>query len=187
MTRHELETIQDFLISHVQTVSFPGTHQEFRYIPTDVINMLSQCPDDGSIAERTVIANDITMDDIISILSDGFADSLAFSAVDYDRDEYLSTKSKMQKNGWKDICVEEVQAQMLIDGKSLILFECETHKQHKLTLTKLMKAIEHMIDKVENENGCTRLHALHLIFDGGDFYDYEGILQLAIFGEVIYG
>lgn len=189
MTRHELELIQDYLIDHVQTVEFPGTEQKFRYIPTSAIDVLENHVEDNDLAKSTIVSNDITMDDIVSILADGFAGGCAFEKVDYDENEYYQAKEALIKEGFnKDaLTLELVQTKMLMMGFSLQLKEVDTTNWHDLTLAKLLNALNAEISATQEEWHCTRLHALVSFFNEGDFYTFEGVIQRAIFGEVIYG
>ena len=69
-----------------------------------------------------------------------------------------------------DICREDIWAQILFNGKPLILIG-EEGESHNLYL----KDIE-------------ELHVdWQWLEDNGDFYDNNAILQKAIFGEVVYG
>ena len=188
MTRHEIDVIQDYLIANVEQLKFPGTKLEFSYIPTSIINNIDKCPDpEGTIAQKTIVAGDITMDDIITLLTDAFAMANAFDCVDYDRFEYKAAREALIREGWKDVCNEEVQARMLMDGKSLILIETENHKKHNLTLAKIIKGMNASIDAIMQSEECSRICALCKFFEEGDFYTYEAAIQYGIFGEVVYG
>ena len=108
----------------------------------------------------------LTHDDIADILANAFwVGYTAFDAVDYDHDEYKEARAKLTEP-----CIEDIQAQMLLDGKKLMLLS--EGKWHDLTLDNLTEAVE-------------RYGGLNP--DEYDAEDYDAILQLAVFGEIQIG
>mgnify|MGYP003400064753 FL=1 len=118
----------------------------------------------------------VKINDIISVLTDGLADRCGFEAVDNDCDpvdiNYKHARSSLLEMGFKEegLCLEEVQAKMLADGGFMAMKDPEG-TWHALTIKPLCEAIKEA----------------KLNFDEADFYDYDAVLQKAVYGEVIYG
>ncbi len=106
------------------------------------------------------------------LLANGLSDHCGICGVDYNESYYTDAENELLEIGFSndDICHEDIQAQMLLDGRSIKLLD-EEGEWHDLTLPSI---VGQNIDWKELE-------------DNGDFYDNNAILQTAIFGEVIYG
>lgn len=113
--------------------------------------------------------DEILREHLSSLLANGLSDYCGFVDVDYIEADYEQADKQLIEKGF-DPCHEDVQAQMLMNGKSIVLID-EEGEAHKLTLRKILK-LNVDWEKLENE---------------GDFYDNNAILQEAIYGEVIYG
>jgi hypothetical protein len=171
MTRYELHQLQDLLIDH--------------HVDQIVYDQLTKLPKPDFRAQK--VSDDLTLDDISTVLSDGLSYALAFDDVDYDSSDYFEAKDKLIKEGAdeNELTVEDIQAKMLVMGFKLKLHEVDVG-WHDLTLEKFINGINLSLKEFEDK-GMTRLGAISRLLDEGDFYDYEGVLQNAIFGKVIYG
>jgi len=131
----------------------------------------------------------ITFDAVVGILANGLAGQCGFDDVKCPWDGYDKAKQALIDEGMEDVCIEEVQAQMLLMGYPLRLHMAEEPTNegwYELTLDKLMEGIrlyslcDHYRGTVydvadEDPNGVL------------DFYDYDAILQFACYGEDIIG
>ena len=172
MTRYELHQIQDLLIDH--------------HVDQVVYDQLTKLPKPDFRAQK--VSDDITLDDISTVLTVGLSYALAFDDVDYDTDAYYEAKDRLINEEGADedeLTVEDIQAKMLAIGAKLKLHEVDVG-WHDLTLEKFIDGINLSLKEFEDK-GMTRLGAISRLLDEGDFYGYEGVLQNAIFGKVIYG
>ena len=125
---------------------------------------------------------------LVDLLANATSGMLAFTAIDYDEEDAKKAVNELKtKLHFTDdmICREDVWLQILADGNSLILTETDEGggNDHKLTLLKLLKGIDMYF---KSDYGC-KAKNFEELEENGDFYDNEAILQLAIFGDVIYG
>lgn len=121
--------------------------------------------------------SDRTLTDILS----GALYGNSFFGVDYDEKEYNETKKHMDK----DVCFEDVLAQMVLDGKS-ILFTDEEDLEHEdepekwtLTKDKLEQGVEAFFTKCSNR--------ISDFFTSPDMYTDWAFIQCCLFGEEIFG
>ena len=79
-----------------------------------------------------------------------------------------------------DWCIEDVLAALLEDGKTFILIDNEEDKEHAVTAEMFANGIA----LYEKDHGT-----IQSIMEDSDFdlWDGDAVLQLAVFGEVIYG
>ena len=185
MTLHELKLIKQYLSDAVVSVELPGSGTSFSYIPSSVIDEIDSVKDDDFFGS-TNISNDYTLDDVVTILSDGLADRCGFVDVDYIETEYYMAKAKLKDAGIIDPVLEEVQAMMLHMGFAITLID-EENECHALTMDKLVKGLDMCADRIMVEYQCSKIHAISQLIEKGDFYDYNNVLQYAIYGEIIYG
>ena len=109
---------------------------------------------------------------IVDLLANGLADICGIEALDHKEEDYDYAYKDLLDLGYAedDICREDIWAQILFNGKPLILTD-EEGENHNLYLTDI-------------ENQHVNWEWLE---NNGDFYDNNAILQKDIFGEVIYG
>ena len=130
-----------------------------------------------------------TFETIVDILSNGLAQECGFDDVDYESGDYGKAKQALLGSGFEDPCLEDVQAQMLVMGLPLRLHMAEEEpgeEWYDLTLGKLIRGIE-KYDASEDWLGrawdvCNGDPESRL-----DFWDYDAILQFAVYGEVALG
>lgn len=119
----------------------------------------------------------VTIDEIISVLSDGFADSCGFDRVDNESsiiiENYKKAKAELIRDNVTDICLEDIQAKSLQQGGFIIVLEPEEGGGfwHSINARQLVDAIKKQ--KID--------------FEDADFYDFDAVLQIAAYGDVIYG
>lgn len=132
-----------------------------------------------------------------------------------DQEEYDKAKSELiselKPNAKNKICMENVWARMLLNGGKLRLLDPESdwhwkgHKVdemlwnwqiktegtypvggewHDVGIEDILKAIE-QYGKEGYANDCGA--DLEKIVEDGDFYDADAVIQIAMYGEVIYG
>ena len=109
---------------------------------------------------------------IVDLLANGTSGICGFETIDWKEEDYDYAYKDLLDKGYKedDICREDIWAQILFNGKPLILID-EEGESHNLYL----KDIE-------------ELHVnWQWLEDNGDFYDNNAILQRAVYGEVVYG
>lgn len=132
----------------------------------------------------------LTLKALSDLLANGFADRCGFDAVDFDKGDYEKAKARLaDAMGCEDFFVEDVQAEMLFEGKSLRLHMAESADDedwNDLTLEGVLKGLA-LYDADENFAGTARD-----VCNGDpqailDFWDYDAILQYAVYGEVIIG
>lgn len=127
------------------------------------------------------IVKDLTHDDLVTILS-GFnvISSYWCDFVDFDDEQYENAKQQLKlERTFEDgeICIEDVWAKMMMNGNSLTLSLCDENYTVQLTFAQLPTAIEKAITE----------HGISLDIDDWDNEDCDVIIQIACFGEVIYG
>lgn len=169
MTRYELDTL-------IESLSLEGVNPD---ILKRVANMIPQ-----DILAKEVVPG-IAIDDVETIFADGFADSNAFVDVDYDEDIYKQAKVELEANGIsrERMTIELVQAMMVYQGHHLVLTDQDGDK-HAFGRDELARGVDLMLANVE---GKTRLAKIEKMFDDGDFFTFEGIIQYGIYGEIVYG
>ena len=141
------------------------------------------------IYAKVTVELNLTHEAIVNILSNGFfVGCTGFDDVDYDHTEYGKAKKALIAEGFKDLCLEDVQAKMLAMGYSLklhMLGEPGNKEWYELTLDKLVRGIEKYAEEPVNGSVMDVL--------GGDpnanldAIDYDTILQYACFGKVLIG
>ena len=189
MTRHELRMLQDFLLESVEVVDFPSTDSTFRYIPTSAVGKMVDFIDTREYAQKVRISEDCDLDDLVTVLSDGLAMECGFESVDYSKDDYDEARFELLSlNVHPDeITHELIEAQMIRMGMRFELVEVDIHEHHRLTLQMFANGFRMQAESYMKQYDCTKMHAIISMMEEGDFYDYNAILQYAVFGEVIYG
>lgn len=125
----------------------------------------------------------LTLDDVETILADGFADKCGFTNVDVKIGEYQQAKHDLICTQHVDkgrLTHELIQAMMLANGSNLYLTDHEG-KQHTFGMPELINGI----DKVSEGKPKEWINKLR---EGEyDFYDLDNMLQTGVYGEVVYG
>lgn len=80
----------------------------------------------------------------------------------------------------KNDCREEVWADVLLGGGFLNVHDCEEGKNYKVDLKAVEKGLNKLMCKYP------RFYA-NIKEEDYDFYDVDGLLQVIVFGDVIYG
>lgn len=125
---------------------------------------------------------ELEKDDIVSILS-GFTSYSDYwcGEVDWKDEEYAEAKARetaLLEDDDDSVCVEDIMANMLLNGKSLILKDAEGEfEDAELTLEYLKSGI----------NLSIKNDSISLDVDDWDAADCDIIIQNAIFNEVVYG
>lgn len=191
MTRQEYDAIITMLYQNLRKMkAYNG--EEITVIDAKAIDAIRYF-DVESFCGKIKVSEDYTLDDIATLLCDGFAMECGFSAVDYDKNDYYNAKETLRKLGYENPAFEEVQAEMLREGYPLILVEVDNYKRHKLTLKKLVDALDDAVEEKLKElndgkvKSYCKPYAIDEFFIEADFFDYNAIFQKAIFGEVVYG
>jgi len=114
------------------------------------------------------------------ILSGALCGNSSFG-VDYDEKDYKEIKKNMKE----DVCFEDVLAQMVLNGKS-ILFTDKEDLEHEdepekwtLTKEKLEKGVEAFFTK------CSSI--ISDFFNDPDMYTDWAFIQCCLFGEEVFG
>lgn len=76
-------------------------------------------------------------------------------------------------------CCEEVWADVLLGGGFFLVEDIEG-KEYKVSLKDFEKGLKKLIFDYPRNYA-------NIMTDEADFYDYDGMLQCAVFGDVIYG
>lgn len=125
----------------------------------------------------------LTLDDVETILADGFADNCGFADVGCKIGEYQQAKHDLictQHLTKGRLTHELIQAMMLANGANLYLTDHEG-KQHQFGMPELINGINKVSEGKPKE-------WIEKLRDGEyDYYDLDAMLQTAVYGEVIYG
>lgn len=113
-----------------------------------------------------------------------------FDRLEFDDEQFDQVKRDLQHlaSDPTDVCIEDVYTEMLLRGYTLSLRDAEEvdnrNKRlwYDLTLSKVCKGLKLYFANPNETN-----ETISDILDNGDYYDYDTILQLALFEEVIYG
>lgn len=138
----------------------------------------------------------ITKEDVLDIICSAVNGGVGYwAAVSADDNDYSEAKKHLVEQGadLKDVCYEEVFAQILFDGKELEVTDIEKDETYLLSLEKLFIGLRKAI-----EEGYYS-HYNWFVPEGDGFGEWQletsqidsevsdVIIQLAVFGEVIYG
>lgn len=138
----------------------------------------------------------ITKEDVSDIICSAVNGGVGYwAAVSADDNDYSEAKKHLVEQGTdlKDVCYEEVFAQILFDGKELEITDIEKDETYLLSLEKLFIGLRKAI-----EEGYYS-HYNWLVPDGDGFGEWhletsqidsevsDVIIQLAVLGEVTYG
>lgn len=153
----------------------------------------------------------IDEDDLSALLSTARSDECGCAWWDYKDEDYEEAESDLAKEGISDPATEDVWARMLMLGKSLRLLDPESDwhwsgyepgemvwswqivaeglepvggEWHEITLESIAQAIPKYAEKrYANDCGAD----LSKIVEDGDFWDADAVIQIAMYGDVIYG
>jgi len=115
----------------------------------------------------------VSEEQIIDLLANGLAGVCGFDNIDYDSRDYQEAKTSLIAEGKTDLCREDIWARMLFLNKSLKLHDSEEDEDEGWHDLKLENILKQNVDWKKLEDG--------------DFFDNDAILQIACYGEVIYG
>ena len=93
--------------------------------------------------------------------------------MDTPKDIYENAKSNND-------CCEEVWADVLLNGGYFLVEDLEENKDYKLSLKDFEKGMKTLIVLYPQMY-------VNIKTDNADYYDYDALLQCAIFGDIIYG
>lgn len=82
-------------------------------------------------------------------------------------------------------CISETAGRLLLEGKTVRLIDEEEEETHELTLDKLLKGIAKWFMDGNDNYGVIAAGELDMCQCDSDCAD--GIIQTAIFGEIVYG
>ena len=111
------------------------------------------------------MVTDLTREDVVNILSTALYGSYFFQ-VDNTTKNYKEAKGE---------CIEDKLADCLMNKKEVIINDVEEDESYTLTLHKLKMGVTKYINDGGNAN-----------IDDWDYNDADCVLQIALFGEVIY-
>ena len=140
----------------------------------------------------------ITKEDVVDILSSAIGGIGYWGEIIPNDRQYEKTKRWLLENAESDyddgeICYEEVVAQILFDGKSVTVRDSEDDKESWLSLSNLAQGIQTAFREGYYSNYNW------LVPDGDGFGEWhletsqidaevaDVIIQLAVFGQVVYG
>lgn len=140
----------------------------------------------------------ITKEDVVDILSSAIGGIGYWGEIVPNDRQYEETRDWLHKNAEPDyddeeICYEEVLAQILFDGKSVTVRDVEDDKESWLSLSNLARGIQ-----IAFREGYYSSYNW-LVPDGDGFGEWhletsqidsevsDVIIQLAVFGQVVYG
>lgn len=144
--------------------------------------------DDKKVVAKVKVAfeDDLIEENIVDILSTGLSGTCGFSSVDYSKEEYLQAKQEIQterNDPSNTVCIEDVEARMLVKGEKLKLQDPEDGHWGTLTLQKLVNGLQ----KYFKGGWCGEYKTINDLLENGDFDDCDCVLQAAVWGDVIYG
>ena len=137
----------------------------------------------------------ITKEDVVDILSSAIDGIYYWGRIVPNNEQYKEAKKWIRENEEPDyeICYEEVIAQMLFDGKSVTVRDIEGDQESWLSLSNLSYGIRKAFQEgyysdynwlVPDGGGSNKWH---LEPDQIDAEVADVIIQLAVWGEVVYG
>ena len=137
----------------------------------------------------------ITKEDVVDILSSAMDGIGYWGRIVPNDEQYKEAKKWLRENSEPDyeICCEEVISQILFDGKSVTIREIEDDKESWLSLSNLARGIQTAFREgyyssynwlVPDGDG---FGGWHLEPDQIDAEVADVIIQLAVWGEVVYG
>lgn len=129
-----------------------------------------------------VIETCITTEDITNFLAmegNGFDYWAEICSDDADYEAARQRLMDGEKKPACEFCYEDILAEILENGDKLTIYDREEDKDHELTLEKLLEGFAYYM-KLTASDGRTGV-------DDMDAEVADQILQIAIFGEVIYG
>ena len=137
----------------------------------------------------------ITKEDVVDILSSAMDGIGYWGRIVPNNEQYKEAKKWIRENEEPDyeICYEEVIAQMLFDGKSVTIRDIEDDKESWLSLSNLAQGIQTAFREgyyssynwlVPDGDGFGKWH---LETSQIDSEVSDVIIQLAVWGEVVYG
>lgn len=145
---------------------------------------------------KSTIQVKITKEDVSDIICSAVNGGVGYwAAVSADDNDYSEAKKHLVEQGadLKDVCFEEVFAQILFDGKELEVTDIEKDKTYLLSLEKLFIGLRAAI-----EEGYYS-HYNWFVPDGDGFGEWQLnccqidsevadiIVQFSLFGEVLFG
>lgn len=125
--------------------------------------------------KTTIKVTELSHEDIVTILAD------ALYGCDYlqvKNDEEFYEQYENCKNTEGD-CIEDKMADVLLNGGKVIITDLEDEEDKELTIYKLL-------DACSTDEGYDYAKTL-LIDEDGDYFTANNLLQLALYGEVVYG
>ena len=137
----------------------------------------------------------ITKEDVVDILSSAIDGIYYWGRIVPNNEQYKEAKKWIRENEEPDyeICYEEVIAQILFDGKSVTVRDIEGDQESWLSLSNLSYGIRKAFQEgyysdynwlVPDGGGSNKWH---LEPDQIDAEVADVIIQLAVFGQVVYG
>lgn len=131
------------------------------------------------------IETNITTDDITNLLSMAGGGFDYWAEICYNEEDYEAARKRLvkrmedEKKQACEVCYEDVCAEILENGGKLIVYDREEDEDHDLTLQALLDGFAYYM-KLTASDGRTGV-------DDMDAEVADQILQVAVFGEVIYG
>ena len=137
----------------------------------------------------------ITKEDVVDILSSAMDGIGYWGRIVPNNEQYKEAKKWIRENSEPDyeICYEDVIAQILFDGKSVTIRDIEGDQESWLSLSNLSYGIRKAFQEgyysdynwlVPDGSGSNKWH---LEPDQIDAEVADVIIQLAIWGEIVYG
>ena len=137
----------------------------------------------------------ITKEDVVDILSSAMDGIGYWGRIAPNNEQYKEAKKWIRENSEPDyeMCYEDVIAQMLFDGKSVAVRDIEDGKESWLSLSNLSYGIRKAFQEgyysdynwlVPDGSGSNKWH---LEPDQIDAEVADVIIQLAVWGEIVYG
>lgn len=129
--------------------------------------------------------------DLVNILSTALY-GCGYLSADYDRNAYLAIPKEKRNNG---DCFEDKLADMLLNGNTIEITDLYAEGEGYGDLQHIVLDddtclyhldLQHLIDACSTSEG-SQLAIELLISEDGDYYTANNLLQIALFGEVIYG
>ena len=151
---------------------------------------------------------EITHDDIVNLLSTGLYGS-QFLGVDYSIEDYRKIPNPDEYN-----CIEDKCAKLLLNGESIVIYDMYAEDEedfhgklyhswdsdnetmdYTITLSDIEKGLQKCLDGTfkindgcDEEVGYIKKCMSDLMNDGDlDLYEAQNILQIIVFGQIIYG
>lgn len=98
---------------------------------------------------------------------------------------YFGTHQDTPKSIYEDAktcyeCREDIWAYILLHDGFLVIEDIEEEEEHKISLKDIIKGFKIVMLNYPQQYA-------DIMEENGDYYDYDAVIQCAVFGDIVYG